>query len=267
MKYLGALLLLLPNLLRAQHLEKHIEQFSLFSNRQWQTDYIVCSNDTIPVLPLKKDVEKDEPYFDPRCKKFINTSGEIGPYGKYIEEYIESKNPEINSEEAKKDDNKKLYNAFMKGDLPGMVNIPNICPNWKLFKKEKKILFWVWTFASMANAESSCNSNAETSGSTGEATERSSGLYQLNKLRANRKWRGVNCKFSEEEIFNPKVNTFCALDIMSEQLLGKHGMYNANGKIYPTNSYWKKLRVRRGRKPGGSIGKLMKKFPFCRGPL
>ena len=65
------------------------------------------------------------------------------------------------------------------------------------------------------------------------------------------------------EATDPKNQINCSMDIMKEILKGRKGMYHGNGRIFPTNSYWEKLRPNHSGN-GGPIGNLVRQFPPCK---
>lgn len=192
--------------------------------------------------------------FNKRCENFIKPDGSIGPWGTHIENYI------LESDQETKD-------LFFSQAMPGMDGSePYTCRNWGNMTEEQKTHFWVWTFASIAQIESSCKKDAvNKSSAVPNQYDYPRGLLQLNTLKKNRSWRGANCKFSSEiaDVIKPENQIMCGLDIMRELLLGKKGEYKSNGKIFPTNSYWEKLRPNHS-KTGGPIGKLVRKYPGCK---
>lgn len=210
----------------------------------------VNSCDYLKPVTLPIDPSTPGPIFSPLCVNFINASGNLGPYGKEIRNYLlEAGNQNEN---------------FFRNEMPGMVEDPGVCPKWSKFTINERILFWVWMMTSIAHAESSCDATKVNMGKVIDPSDRPRGLFQLNTRKAKRAWRGPNCGFPSEEkhVYNPRNNIRCSMDIMDEILKGKQGEYESNGKIYPTNSYWRELRPKI--KPaGGKIGKLMKTFPLC----
>jgi hypothetical protein len=189
--------------------------------------------------------------FNVKCRNFIKSDGTFGDWGKMIVTYINK------SEERQK----RYYNPA----LPGMQSAPHTCPNWGNMDYNEKAQFWVWMFASIAHVESSCNNRSVNTGSVPNPNDRPRGLFQLNTLKSTRSWRGPNCKFPSgaENVYNPANNIHCSLDIMDELLKGRSGEYRGNGKIFPTNSYWEKLRTEHSH-TGGKIGQLVRMFPGCK---
>ncbi|WP_372653958.1 hypothetical protein [Halobacteriovorax sp.] len=200
-------------------------------------------------LPL--DHRRDGVYFNEKCTGFIKRNGEEGEWGKIITDYIEEKGG--------KDSN------FLDDEVRGMTAQPRTCPNWYNLNTEERKRFWIWMMASIAQVESSCDKNQVNTGAVPNSSDRPRGLFQLNTLKKNRSWRGENCKFpsGETDTIKPRNQILCSMDIMNELLKGRRGMYKANGRIFPTNSYWEKLRPAHS-STGGPIGELVRKFPLCR---
>lgn len=189
--------------------------------------------------------------FNARCRNFIKSDGTFGDWGKMIVTYINKD----------KDRQKRYYNPA----LPGLQSAPHTCPNWGNMDHDEKAQFWVWMFASIAQVESSCNNRAVNEGKVPDPSDRPRGLFQLNTLKSKRSWRGQNCTFPSgaENVYKPVNNIHCSLDIMDELLKGRSGEYRNNGKIFPTNSYWEKLRSEHSL-TGGKIGELVRMFPGCK---
>ena len=172
--------------------------------------------------------------FNKRCQKFINEKGGYGSWGQMIIDYLGK--------------NKETKNRFFSNAILGMESSPRTCPMWGKLNDNQKAKFWVWTMASIAQVESSCDPRSVNNGPTiPDKTDPPRGLFQLNTKKSNRSWRGPNCKFptGAEHVYDPKNNITCSMDIMSELLKGKSGEYKSNGRIFPTNSYWEKLRSKK----------------------
>tara|TARA_R110000868_G_scaffold14661_4_gene67856 strand:- start:7231 stop:8022 length:792 start_codon:yes stop_codon:yes gene_type:complete len=200
-------------------------------------------------LPTTR-TSRGTPYFNPACKSFIRDNGSYGPWGTIIKDYIVAKGG--------------ASSRFFADSLPGMESAPRTCPNWGRLSENEKMKFWVWMMASIAQVESSCNNRSVNTGRVPNPSDRPRGLLQLNTLRSERQWRGPNCRFPSgaEATYNASNNLKCGMDIMDELLKGSSGEYRANGKIFPTNSYWEKLRPNHSSN-GGPIGRLVRRYPPC----
>ncbi len=212
-------------------------------------DCRTSTHESYDSLPLAH--RKDGVYFNEKCTGFIKRNGEEGEWGKLITDYID-KNGGENS-------------TFLDDEVRGMTAHPRTCPKWYSLNTEQRKRFWIWMMASIAQVESSCDKDQVNMGAVPNKSDRPRGLFQLNTLRKNRQWRGENCKFPSgaTETVKPRNQILCSMDIMNELLKGKEGRYKASGRIFPTNSYWEKLRPEHSY-TGGPIGELVRKFPLCR---
>ncbi|PIK14199.1 hypothetical protein [Halobacteriovorax sp. JY17] len=200
--------------------------------------------------PLPTEHRKDGVYFNEKCTNFIKSDGTEGAWGELVTNYIdEAGGPD---------------SLFLDDEVRGMTAAPGTCPNWYNLNTEQRKRFWVWMMASIAQVESSCDKDKVNTGRVPNGADRPRGLFQLNTLKKNRSWRGGNCKFPSGATHTnqPRNQVRCSMDIMHELLKGKSGEYKSNGKIFPTNSYWEKLRPGHS-STGGPIGKLVRKFPLC----
>lgn len=192
------------------------------------------------------------------CRRFLNTDGKYGDFGRIINDYFKE-----NGEQS----------VLLSNGIFGMTERPKICPNWKSLTIETKVKFWVWTFASIAFSESSCNPHPQP---VYGPTDMTAGLLQLEagtrvvkgrKLGlALRLSRGPNCRVSTKDILKPYSNIRCGLDMMKQQLTSYDSLDSIlydypiyPGKGMPAKSYWLKLRM----EYGGMIGKNMRKFKPC----
>ena len=122
--------------------------------------------------------------FNKRCRSFIKLDGNFGEWGQMIITYIN-----------KYESRQKL---FYSPALPGMQTNPRTCPNWGNMDYNQKAQFWVWTFASIAHVESSCDSRSVNWGSVPNPNDRPRALFQLNTLKSQRSWRGPTVNFHLE---------------------------------------------------------------------
>lgn len=197
-----------------------------------------------PVVPtLHPDFAKE----GAKCGPFItnngNGKGNYGEYGKIVVSYLQERSDS---------------NILFSDELPGMVEMPEICPKWKKLSRKQKEYFWVYTFAAIAYDESKCDPAARNpKGTNGIAV----GLTQMDHQLSKRSWRGPDCKVGD--IAPVKNNLRCALNIMEDLLKGPKGEYKGTGHVYNSGrntSYWQKLKSPNG----GQIGRLMKTNPLCR---
>lgn len=88
-----------------------------------------------------------------------------------------------------------------------------ICPNWPNLTVDEREHFWVWTIASIAWKESTCNAKSRNGNATNGVAV---GLLQLDEKPKARSWRGKNC--SVKTVTDPQNNIKCGLDILQEIL-------------------------------------------------
>ncbi len=225
-----------------------------------------CRVDATPdslALPTTRPRNGSRSYFNTACRGFINNNGTYGAWGQVIRDEIISKGGGDS--------------LFLSDAIPGMESAPHTCPNWGNLTDNQKVKFWVWTFASIAQVESSCNTTVVNLNSDiDDRSDPPRGLYQLNSLRGNRSWRGTGCSFASNSN-NALDHSKCAVGIMEELLKGQDGEYasrtitlrsgverRTDGRIFPTNSYWQKLRGGgRDGGTGGPIGQLMRQYGPC----
>jgi hypothetical protein len=188
---------------------------------------VSCKFKTHPLL------SKD---FPEACNKFISPEdGSYGEYGNEINNYLTEQGDD---------------SLFLKTDQS------STCPNWKNLTTDQKKHHWVWSMASIAKVESTCNPIAKNNqGTNGPAI----GLLQLDSTASQLKWRGENCR--SKTVTDPTQNLRCGLDIMGGLLKGKEGIYKSNGQISGngSNSYWEELR----KSDGGDIAQLISQNPEC----
>lgn len=204
-------------------------------------------------LPTTRPRNGSRDWFNPACNSFIQSNGSYGPWGKLIVDYI-------NGSQRRKSD-------FFDDAILGMESAPRTCPNWGRLSDDAKMKFWVWMMASIAQVESSCDPASVNTGRVPNPADRPRGLFQLNTLNTRaspRSWRGDNCDFPSgpTATANPTNNVKCAIGIMYEYVKSPRGQYSSQRKIFPTNSYWEKLRTNHS-SSGGPIGKLIRQYPPC----
>ncbi len=200
--------------------------------------------------PLPTTYVTGKKFFNERCEKFITKTGQEGEWGKKITKYI--------------DETPGAKEIYLYDEIVGMTAKPYTCPNWYKLNDDQRKRFWIWMFASIAQVESSCDTDVVNLGPVPDPTDRPTGLFQLNQNYTGRYWRGENCKFNTGYIETIDVDNQinCSMDIMMEVIKGKKGMYKGNGRIFPTNSYWEKLRPGHS-STGGPIGELVRQYPPC----
>ncbi len=199
------------------------------------------------------------------CDRFLNDKGEAGEWGNVILNKMNSLPKE------------KMNQSFLSNNIPDM---PLVCPRFNEFSNELKKKFWIWTFASIAWEESSCNPKASAAG----VNSRAIGLLQLEDSLRLRQARGPSCKVPS--VTAPQNNLACGVDMLSDQLLGNRSGFfrgtSATGELFWKSSYWLKLRLKAktpqlleakkkeliqslevdSQKP--NIKTLVMSFPYCR---
>lgn len=219
-------------------IKKNLDAFSNLN--QQDLSMLPCQSSSLIEIKLPG---LDDDFFKngANCASFISESGEYGSWGKVIVEYI------------RKSPDKEL---FIGKDLRGMGPPQEICPNWPNLTVDEREHFWVWTIASIAWKESTCNAKSRNGNATNGVAV---GLLQLDEKPKARSWRGKNC--SVKTVTDPQNNIKCGLDILQEILKADEGDYRSNGLLYgkKNNSYWEQLR----RQNGGKIGELIRTHPLC----
>lgn len=181
-----------------------------------------------------------------RCGMFIDGQGNYGPTGLTISKAVKS-DPKLKH--------------LISDEVAKNKTIKAACPGFSGMNADQRANFWVWAHASIAWEESKCGvvmKNPDNS----EAV----GVFQLNKSRGDRDWRGPHCDVKsvgvEKGAADPHgKNALCALDIMLGQFKGTYGK---PGGLYPY-SYYKKLRSPYGGDFSRGILKKVRLHPGCSG--
>ena len=198
--------------------------------------------------------------FNAKCRKFIKNDGSYGPWGADIENYILQ--------------NHKIKTAFFHQKILGMQSAPKTCPNWKILSEQEKLKFWVWTFAAIAQDESSCNPEVVNQGTKKhpipDKSDPPTGLFQLNALYKERYWRSGKqereCKFPSGKTKPVKEHIHCSLRIMYDLIKlppGQKPYRPKIGGIFPTNSYWENLRGTSNKKVQSKLRKNIRRYTPC----
>lgn len=177
------------------------------------------------------------------CDGFIKDDGSYGAYGKVIakafNEYPHLKN-------------------LLSDDAASKRGMGRLCPGFSRLDQEDRVRFWVWTFASIAWAESTCLPRAKARGSNTAAV----GLLQMEAGIKHRSWRGQLCR-KYADVSAPGPNLLCGMEIMHGHFAGKYedppncSGASAEGLVLRC-SYWQKLR-----QPNSTITRLISLFPDC----
>lgn len=146
------------------------------------------------------------------CDRFINESGQLGPWGRTALSTIRN------------------HPVFSNPD----IDVTAICPKYNGFDRQQRDTFWVWVFMSMASKESSCNEGTVAKGVHAQAV----GLFQLH---------GNQCP---GDMRNGHNNTSCAVSMLADELNRRRRLVsrcssNCDGEDLGTAeaTYWAVLRA------------------------
>lgn len=182
--------------------------------------------DQLPGLPGIGQV------FNHKCENFISSDGLRGVWGDRIIQAIEDINPKCFYED---------------------MDVSRLCPKFESFSQGMKEHFWIWVFASIAQKESSCQTNSQAPGPYGTAD----GLFQLEyevslRRRSERdsKWCKTKSSIKTQGI---DFQMECATSIFND-INCKRGQ-----RLSYEGGYWERLRG-----SNLSISNLIKRFKPCR---
>lgn len=178
--------------------------------------------------------------FNPTCKNFIKDDGSIGPWGQKMLSAMK---------EVDKDYGSNCFN--------GGIKFGQRCPGFQKLNKAEQDHVWVWLWASVAQAESSCQPDAQAEGIYNEKHKRfntADGLLQLEYSTETRNSNNRDRRYCPDRADTQAINfqMRCAASIMSKSQCG--------GYLKDKGSYWLKLG-----KEEGTIWDLLKKHPLCGG--
>lgn len=175
----------------------------------------------------------------PGCTGFIRADGSYGPYGRVMENSLNS--------------SQRLKRTLLNDDANTVARdgqMRALCPRFSALLPDERINFWIWTFAAISWAESRCQNLKASPCTSGNCV----GLMQLEERRSLRHWRGRFCDVPS--VLDPENNLKCSLEIMSGQFEGVYG--------HPPSlrhSYWEKLR---NHEATSIIKDRIRLFPNCR---
>jgi Transglycosylase SLT domain len=144
------------------------------------------------------------------CHPIINQKGEVGDWGKTILSEV------------------TMYPKSFENNLPS--EIMHQCPAYLGWNQEQRRLFWVWTFAAMAQPESTCNPNEITSGPS-EFGNIAIGLFQVH---ADHECRDIG------DLSDPHINSKCAVKKLARELEQRTTLTASHSRRGGT--YWAPLR-------------------------
>lgn len=192
-------------------------------------------------IPIMNDRQKTSP----KCSQFIDASGQIGEWGRGLLEAIDLVDQDFKQENGGK-------SCFY-----DVMTAPKVCPKFKKFPPQKKMAFWTYTFASIAQIEASCNPSAQAKGTYGIAD----GLFQLEydtRLRRRSERDPDFC--STRRPVDTQGLTFqfqCAASIFKDF----YCKASPPRSLSDTQGYWEELRYKpKNRK---RIISMIKQFPGC----
>lgn len=185
-------------------------------------------------------------HFNSSCTNFIKRDGSYGPWG---QEMVK----------AMRDVEAAKGKSIFFGSGPSAIKFGQRCKNTRYFQslsRGQQEHIWVWLWASIAQAESSCNPNVDARGIWNPRFGRynkADGLFQLEYHTSTRNANGRDRRFCPDRT-NTKAITFqmqCAASIMADNQAGEY--------VKDSGSYWQKLRLN-----GGQIFNLLRRHPLCR---
>ncbi|HRO68120.1 MAG TPA: hypothetical protein PL182_11195 [Pseudobdellovibrionaceae bacterium] len=209
----------------------------------------LCADESLILASSEDAGIKLHPDFEDkgaRCGIFIDRKGRYGATGSTIAEAVTT-DPHLK--------------YLISNEVAENKTMKRTCPGFAGMNEDQRAHFWVWAHASIAWEESKCGAITK-NGSNSEAV----GLFQLEKSKSARAWRGPHCKVKSVVLQagepDPyRNNTLCALDIMLGQF---KGMYGKPPGLYP-NSYYQKLRGSYGGDFSRAILRKIRLHPGCSG--
>lgn len=201
-----------------------------------------------------RNLVTDRKFFNPRCSEFINPAGGYEETGIIMLEAMREVE-KANQTYPYKQKNRNC--SFEKS-----FDFGRACPNFKYLSPLQKDHVWVWLWASVAQAESSCDPTVDAEGIDNEELGRKNiadGLYGLEYSADTRKLSDRDPRFCPhtaitEEVGgtkNLKFQSRCAASIMFNRQCGSN--------IVDENSYWEKLRSNQRK-----ITLLIQRHPLCK---
>ncbi len=178
------------------------------------------------------------------CKKFIDpdSPSNLGSWGK-----------EIFSSFDIVFENELQY--CLEGNLNPNSRFPDtsdICPNYEYFTTNLKKVFWVWVFANIAQAETSCGTLIRAQG----INDLAFGMFQLeNSYQARRRagrdplFCGTRGPVMNDEFLSKEFQVQCSLSILKDT------------SCHLDYFYWQKMRESEGSR--GWIWEKSRTFPLC----
>lgn len=187
--------------------------------------------------------------FASSCRSFIDQTGHLGPRGRKVLDAISKAGkdwfyggPDCCKTKMRAWD---PYSARQVSVIPKPIDVSAVCPKFNTFSQKQKEYFWVWTFAAMANDESTCGMRSDN-----PRNPNTCGLMQLEKRR-KRNRDPVLCNPSANCRTNETFQMECSASILRDFAMRFNFSLTAGG------SYWEKLR---GNK---SVARHIRLYPGC----
>lgn len=215
-----------------------------------------------------RDFTKDGQHHSPLCREFIGETGFVNDQSVGLMIYEAMKEVEKANAQA----------TNVRGQITGPpstckfendISFGRACPNYPDLSPLQKQHVWLWLWAGIAQAESSCDIEKETKGIFNEALQRyniASGLFGLEDSMDTRKTNGRDPRFCSPDAPVPSVSqiknnpekrlelqffqTRCAASTMFDTSCGK--------TFYGLHSYWEEsLSFSR------KVSDLIARHPLC----
>lgn len=152
------------------------------------------------------------------CEIFVTNSGEYGEIGNLIARTLRQE--------------PRLASALISDQAAATPSMRELCPGFAQAGREARINIMVWIMAAISWDEQKCGAVRDNPNDP-EAT----GLFQMNRTRADRYWRGPHC--AVPSVVERQANTLCAMEVLRGQF---EGLYGEPRGLYPV-SYFKKLKA------------------------
>ncbi len=201
-----------------------------------------------------QNFKKDGQFFNPLCSEFITEQGEYGETGIMMLEAM----GQVQSTNQKN----PYKSAYKNCDFRKNFDFGRACPNFKYLSPLQKDHVWVWLWASVSQAESSCDPAVDAEGIDNLELGRKNiadGLFGLEYSEDTRKVNDRDPRFcphrEEPEEFGGTKNLYfqsrCAASIMFNRQCGK--------SVVNSGSYWEQLLTNQRK-----VFELMQRHPLCK---
>jgi hypothetical protein len=198
-----------------------------------------------------RDFARDGQHFSSLCSEFIDSEGNYGETGLMMYEamqQVERTNRGVAADGSLNPGGCSFKNNFDFG---------RACPNYQYMNGMQKDHVWVWLWASIAQAESSCDPAKDAEGIFNEVLGRNNladGLFGLEYSADTRRVAGRDPRFCPHVAESDSKNLFfqsrCAVSIMYDRF--------CNSSVVNADSYWEQLRSSQR-----EVTQLMQRHPLC----